>query len=300
MKADKAQFPGLDCAFLEYFEVTPENQKPIQRKYVPFFEGCTSVVDLACGTGDFLELLQEADIEALGVDLDPQCCAVVRSRGLKVVEQDVLDYLTQSDSESLDGIFSAHLVEHMPFETVLTMFQECYRVLRPGGRIVTVTPNVRSLYAHLDMFYLHFGHVCFYHTRLLEFFLKHAGFVNISIGENAIYPCPLLGSARVELPQPISPVAVGGVDVVSIEAVLPKPRNPLRRWWWHLKVFGVKMIVKPYIDKLQGQMNAVARQISEQINQVNRELNRLAQAHNALIEQVDRPFEAFVVAEKPK
>ena len=279
VKVKRTQLSALEYAFLKYFKVTPENQKPIQRKYVPFFEGCTSIVDLGCGTGDFLELLQEAGIEALGVDSDPQCCAVVRSRGLKVVEQNVLAYLTQADSESHDGVFSAHLVEHMPFEAVLTLFQECYRVLCPGGKIVTVTPNVRSLYAHLDMFYLHFSHVYFYHIKLLEFFLRYTGFVNTSTGENPIYPWPLLGSARVKLSPQVSPAANG---VVDIETVLPKPRNLLRRWWWHLKILGVKMIVKPFTDRLQQQINEVA------------------QAHNLLIERVDRPFEAFVVAEKPK
>lgn len=280
------QFPGLDYAFLKYFEVTPENQKPIQRRYLPFFEGCTSVVDLACGTGDFLELLQEAGIEAIGVDLDPQCCAVVRSRGLKVVQQDVIDFLIEQEDASFDGVFSAHLVEHMPFDAVLTMFQNCYRVLRPSGRIVIVTPNVHSLYAHLDMFYLHFGHVYFYHPRLLEFFLSYVGFVDSSIGENPIYPWPLLGQVRIQQPPGLSLLPL---DSSSFDLVLPKPNNILRRLWWRLKIFGIKMIVKPYVDILQTQINKLQIQLDE-----------IILSHNALIERVDRPFEVFVVAVKPQ
>lgn len=278
------RFPGLEYSFLEYFDVTSENQRPIQKRYVPFFEDSKQVVDLGCGTGDFLELLEEAGIEALGVDSDPKCCDVVRRRGLEVVEVDALTYLLRSDSESVDGVFSAHLVEHLPFESVLTILEQCYRVLRPGGRIVIVTPNVRSLYAHLDMFYLHFGHVYFYHQELLEFFLDYVGFESISVGENEMYPYPLLQDALLEKSLQVSPRSSGDM---SVEAVLPKPKGLLRRCWWHVKVFGITMIVKPYIDAL-----------GSKLSQLSQAYDVLTEQHNLLIDRIDRPFEAFVVADK--
>jgi SAM-dependent methyltransferase len=177
--------PGLDFAFLQFIGATPESQKRWQRFYVPQFAGCTRVLDLGCGSGDFLELLAEQGIAGFGVDADPQCCADARARGLTVAEQDVLDYLRTAAPEQFDGVFCAHLVEHLPYEAVLELVRGALRVLRPGGRVVLATPNARSLFAHLEMFHRHFGHVSFYHPELLRFFLQHAGFTQLETGTNA-------------------------------------------------------------------------------------------------------------------
>ena len=59
--------PGLDNAFLRYIDVRTEVQQENQASYLPLFDGCSRVVDLGCGDGDFVELLQKKGIEALGV-----------------------------------------------------------------------------------------------------------------------------------------------------------------------------------------------------------------------------------------
>lgn len=109
-------YPGLDYDFLRYIGVEPETQKRIQGFYLPFFEGCKRVVDLACGDGDFVELLEEKGIEATGVDWDEKCCAAARERGLNVVCEDVFEYLEGVEEGSVDGVFCSHLVEHLPYE----------------------------------------------------------------------------------------------------------------------------------------------------------------------------------------
>jgi len=211
---------GLDYDFLRYIGVEPETQKRIQGFYLPFFEGCKRVVDLGCGDGDFLELLEEEGIEAIGVDRDQRCWAAARDRGLEVICKDVFDYLEELDEESVDGIFSAHLVEHLPYEKVIELFRLSYRAVKKEGRIVITTPNVRGLIAHLEMFYMHFGHVSFYHPKLLCFFLEHVGFEATEMGENPETASPLLsgirqtpnegGSEEVREPgKPASPVSPG-------------------------------------------------------------------------------------------
>jgi SAM-dependent methyltransferase len=208
---------NLDYEFLRYIDVTSERQKLHQRFYLSSFEQCQTVIELACGDGDFVELLTENGIEAIGVDSDPRLCADAKERGLSVICQDAFEYLKNAQPESVDGVFSSHLVEHLTYDKVLELLQLSYAVMKPGGVIVLTTPNVKSLFSHLEMFYMHFGHVAFYHPRLLCFFLEHVGFENTEMGENA---------------SPISPSRplLGELGLYPIRAELPL----WRRTWLHL------------------------------------------------------------------
>lgn len=44
-----------------------------------------------------------------------------------------------------DYIYSEHMIEHISYEKVSYMFQECYRVLKPGGIIRVATPDLHFL-----------------------------------------------------------------------------------------------------------------------------------------------------------
>jgi SAM-dependent methyltransferase len=190
------QTVGLDYDFLRYIGVVPETQRRIHSFYLPRFAGCRQVLDLGCGDGDFVALLRERSVDVLGVDSDPKTYAAAVANGLPVVLADVFDYLAGLEPESIDGIFSAHLVEHLPYERAMSLIESAFRVLRPGGVIVLATPDTRTIFSHLEMFYLHFGHVSFYHPRLLCFLLEHAGFTGAELGANPETASPLLAAAR--------------------------------------------------------------------------------------------------------
>ena len=61
--------------------------------HISHFQGCDKVLDLACGSGIFLELLAEEGIPALGVERNPAVVAWVKQHGWDVVEQDVFTFL---------------------------------------------------------------------------------------------------------------------------------------------------------------------------------------------------------------
>jgi len=44
-------------------------------------------------------------------------------------------------------VFSEHVIEHLTYEDGLVMLRECHRILAPGGRIRTATPNLRKFIA---------------------------------------------------------------------------------------------------------------------------------------------------------
>jgi predicted SAM-dependent methyltransferase len=47
--------------------------------------------------------------------------------------------------QSLSYVFSEHVFEHPTYDEGLVMLRECYRTLRPGGRIRLATPNLLKL-----------------------------------------------------------------------------------------------------------------------------------------------------------
>jgi hypothetical protein len=46
------------------------------------------------------------------------------------------------DDATVDGIFTEHTFEHLAFDEVRRLAGECFRVLKPGGRIRVIVPDV--------------------------------------------------------------------------------------------------------------------------------------------------------------
>lgn len=281
------ELQGLDYEFLRYIQVSPASQRRIQGFYLPFFQGCKRVVDLGCGDGDFVALLSEQGIEALGVDMDPRCCDAAQARGVNVICQDVFDYLRQAEESSLDGIFSSHLIEHLTYRQVISLLELSYRALREGGVILLTTPNVRGLYPHLESFYMHFGHVSFYHPRLLCFFLEHVGFADPTMGENPRMAAPLWGDLdlRLKMKPPTKPLFSFTPQLSS------RWPGVLGRLVRGVKMSLAKRLVLPYLNQLTTQGNARWAEFYEALNGSLAELT-------TLLRNLDRPVECYVQASK--
>jgi SAM-dependent methyltransferase len=292
-------YPGLDDAFLRYISATPENLRRIQSFYLPFFLGRQGpVVDLACGHGDFVQLLNENEVAALGVDSDPACCAEATRRGVDVLCGDVFTWLEEIADESLSGIFSAHLVEHLPYERVMALIQLAHRALEPGGIILLTTPNVRGLYPHLESFYMHFGHVTFYHPKLLCFFLEHLGFSNPRMGENPRMAHPLWRNAT--WTNPDEQVTWSGersasATLVGYEPTIPsKVGGAVGRAISAAKTHVARLLVRPLLDQAIDEINEALEELRHYVSQLNANVN---DTHRRLME-LDRSVECYVYATK--
>lgn len=287
--------PGLDYAFLKYIGVSVEGEATLHGFYLPFLAGRQRVLDLGCGLGGLIKLLREQGFDAYGVDSDPQSIAEARRHALPVVEQDILEHLRTLAPASLDAIVSAHVVEHMPYAVVLELIQLAYRALRPGGRLLLITPNPRALVTHLELYHMHFGHLALYHPKLLAFFMEYAGFTHTEQGEN---PHTLPANVAGESPLRTLPVLLpshgereaGG----EAGAVLPKPSQPLRKLIWYGKMGLVRWLVQPYFDRTQ-------RDLRQQQAALVEMRTELAQTHEALrttLATLNRPFECYVIGDK--
>lgn len=326
---------SLENDFMRFVGVTSEGQKQIQEYYLPFFESHSPVVDLACGDGDFVELLNERGISCRGIDRDPAMCREAKARGRTIVCQDVFEFLKGELPESIGGLFSAHLVEHLPYEKVIELIELGYRVLRPGGVIIIATPNVRGLFPHLESFYMHYGHTAFYHPKLLAFFLTQAGFEKVEVGENDRLRRPLWGDLPERLVQAseISVTPSESLASVSLKKCpVPLEMPPFEHYQRHsllgfrgfiLRFLsrGAHNILKPYLFEIRNRfanINAILedyRMASEQ-QQILRDMQlrdmvftmeilannqrSLANHLAGILEQLDRSVECYAIGRKPR
>lgn len=314
--------PGLDYDFMRYMGVEPEAQRQIQSHYLPYFADCQRVLDLGCGDGDFMRLLAERNVDVLGVDSDAKPLQSLREQGLTVVESDVFDYLENAAEQSFDGIFCAHLVEHLPHDLTYKLVQQAWRLLRPGGVLVLATPDVRSLFSHLEMFYLHFGHISFYHPRLLCFFMEHAGFVDPLFEVNPETASPLLpGVNRVAeqmRPAQIHPYATPDYSLDGLlqyaQEIPFQGGGPLGRLSHAIKRRLTRWLVQPLIYQYAAQNRQVMQQAVDYVtanmrnytthlsNEVSPHLNELrGDIHTLATEMrsLNTPFECYALAYKP-
>ncbi|NBY21879.1 MAG: class I SAM-dependent methyltransferase [Gammaproteobacteria bacterium] len=98
-------------------------------------------LDLGCGRGEWLELLQDQGIEAFGIDLDPSMLTACRERGLLAEEGDAIAALQALQSSSISLVTAFHVAEHLPFDDLLSLVEEAHRVLQPGGLLILETPE---------------------------------------------------------------------------------------------------------------------------------------------------------------
>lgn len=152
------------------------------------FQGCSPVVDLGCGRGEFIELLQEIGVDASGVEIDMELVRYDQRKGLDVVYGDAVAWLADCDDGTLGGLSLIQVVEHLTPQDLADLVPLVARKLRPGGKVVVETVNPQSLYTFAHSFYLDPTHYAPVHPAYLLFLFEEAGFEGVEIEWRS--PCP--------------------------------------------------------------------------------------------------------------
>jgi SAM-dependent methyltransferase len=244
--------------------------------YAPLFAGREPVLELACGRGEFLDLLRESGVACRGVDVDEGMAGLARGRGHDVALGDALEFLAAAEPASYGGVFSAHFVEHLPAEAVLTMCRSAKRALRPGGRLVMATPNAACIAVLGHDFWKDPTHVRFYDPDLLRFFCHEAGLTVEEAGPNPRNhggPPAHLHTFEVETHPELT-------DVVN-DAVLRS---------------AAKRKVKDPTDDVAYLLGHLLNVVSERLRTTQAALVDVRRAHEALVASLYPANEVYVVA----
>jgi O-antigen chain-terminating methyltransferase len=185
------------AAFEDQFRGHREEIQERLKVYPPILREAgikTGVLDIGCGRGEWLELLRNEGVQARGVDLNRVMLDECRRLGLEVAEGDALSYLRALPDESLHAVTSFHLIEHLPFETLVQMIDEIQRTLRPGGLVIFETPNPKNLTVGAYSFYSDPTHRNPVFPETIRFILSNRGFANVHLKYlNAVEGSPFEG-----------------------------------------------------------------------------------------------------------
>lgn len=168
--------------FENQFRGTREEIKERFKIYLPYIKEAGKKIDarltldLGCGRGEWLELLNENGFKAKGLDSNSIMVRECRGRGLDVTEQDAIDYLNSQPSDQFVMITGFHLLEHLSVREIYLVLKETFRVLLPGGIAIFETPNPENVIVATHYFHLDPTHRHLLPPELLEFLLRAVGF----------------------------------------------------------------------------------------------------------------------------
>lgn len=121
-----------------------------------------TVLDLGAGSCEFTNHIEAA--RKIAVDLNPDTAE--HARGAEVLQASSEDLSALGDG-CVDVVFTSNFFEHLPDkQSLIATLAEASRVLRPGGRIVVLMPNLRYLPGRYWDYFDH--HLPLTHLSLVE------------------------------------------------------------------------------------------------------------------------------------
>ncbi len=181
---------ALDSFYFNFenrFRGSREEIKTRVAFYLPFIRKARAglarrpILDLGCGRGEWLELLKEEKLEGRGIDLNTTMIAHCKTHGLKVRLAEAVEHLRSLRANTQGAITGFHIIEHLPFETLMDLLGETRRVLQPGGVAIFESPNCKNLVVGACNFHIDPTHRNPVFPETAQFMLAAQGFEKIQI-----------------------------------------------------------------------------------------------------------------------
>lgn len=106
------------------------------------FRACGSVLDVGCGSGNFLRVMRDRGFSAVGIERSESGWRyAVEAHGLDVFHGSVEEFLENRIDSPFDVITLLNVLEHLkhPQDTVVSLS----KVLKRGGLLLVVVPDAR-------------------------------------------------------------------------------------------------------------------------------------------------------------
>jgi 2-polyprenyl-3-methyl-5-hydroxy-6-metoxy-1,4-benzoquinol methylase len=151
------------------------------------------VLEIGCGAGSLLESLARCGFRSIvGIDLAPSAVEFARKRltpyglGENVRRATVPELIRVGRGENFDIVLLCDVIEHVPPTRVESLLYDVRKLLRPGGRLIAVTPNAFTGPHDISRYFTSRGsepeglHLHEYSLRELTGLLTSVGFSNFT------------------------------------------------------------------------------------------------------------------------
>ena len=116
-----------------------------------FIDPSHAVLEIAAGQCEFINAIQATTKLAIDINIDTRQYAAEDVEVLITAS----DELQGIDDATIDTIFVSNFFEHIEKPAIARTFAECFRVLRDGGRMLILQPNIRYVARDYWMFFDH-------------------------------------------------------------------------------------------------------------------------------------------------
>ena len=189
------------------------------------------ILDLGCGRGEFLKGFIRCGLNGYGVDRSTIAKSICPEA--EILQSDLENNTLPFNDNFFDVVFSKSVLEHFYYPEKLV--QEIYRILKPGGLVITMVPDWESVY---KIFYDDYTHRTPFTLNSLRNIFKIYGFDQVKVEKIRQLPflwslpwlkpfCSIVAVIAPRSLRPYSKLVRFSQEVMLLSAAV-KPDNTLR------------------------------------------------------------------------
>jgi O-antigen chain-terminating methyltransferase len=132
-----------------------------------------------------------------------------------------LEKLAEWEDNSLSGIFSSQVIEHLPPPYLQRLVEMAYFKLAPSSYMVLETINPTSVFSLVQIYFLDLSHQKPLHPQAVKFLMESAGFEEVEIK----YSSPMDEERLQELPAADKNSSILNQNIDKLNKLLYSPSN---------------------------------------------------------------------------
>ena len=287
----------MDSRFYRAFEDCHRGSRDLISKrlevYLPFLTPLKTLypdartLDIGCGRGEWIELLQREGFAPEGVDLDDGMLDACRALQLPARKDDALNALRQLPDESLIVVSGFHIAEHVPFPVLQDIVAEAMRVLRPGGLLILETPNAESVVVGTNNFYVDPTHERPIPSLLMSFLTQYNDFARSKVLR--LQEAPDIHDPERKLG--VMDVLAGtspDYAVIAQKQATPEVLSLFEAAFEQRHGVSLDELASRYDQALEGRISRIEDQMASDVREV---MNRLQSEQNEKLQLMEERFE---------
>jgi O-antigen chain-terminating methyltransferase len=142
---EERTYEAFEEAFRGPQSLVADRLRPYLADLADLKGGTLPVVDLGSGRGEWLRILREAEIPAVGFDINEHFSEEARADGLKVEIGDAVELLSALPPRSLGAVTAFQLIERLSVNEISSLIEAAFVALTPGGALILETPSASNL-----------------------------------------------------------------------------------------------------------------------------------------------------------